>query len=73
VLILVQVPFVHGAAAASHITTSAYAPLPFLCWLPNIVIAEFMVRRRGLPALHMTSAPGPERGATSGQAASSSA
>jgi Predicted membrane protein (DUF2306) len=73
VLIFAQVPFVHGANATSHIMSSAYAPLPFLCWLPNIVIAEFMIRRRGLPALHMTSAPGPERSVTPGQAASSSA
>lgn len=55
VLILVQVPFVHGENAFAIISTEAYAPLPFLCWLPNIVIAEIMIRRRGLPALRITS------------------
>lgn len=29
---------------------NAYAPVPFLCWLPNIVIAEYLVYRRGLPS-----------------------
>ena len=42
--ILSGVPF----AQAYH---SAYAPVPFLAWLPNIVMVEFMIRRRGLPAL----------------------
>ncbi len=48
ILILVQVPFgVDGAVAAAN----AYAPVPFLCWLPNIVVAEYIIRRRGLPSL----------------------
>jgi hypothetical protein len=55
VLIAVQLPFVHGPNPFDHMSTTAYAPLPFLCWLPNIVIAELMVRRRGLPALRMTT------------------
>ncbi|MGI4896563.1 MAG: DUF2306 domain-containing protein [Janthinobacterium lividum] len=36
---------------------NAYAPVPFLAWLPNLVICEFMIRRRGLPALRLTAAP----------------
>ncbi|GAB2530147.1 hypothetical protein GCM10027167_38130 [Nocardia heshunensis] len=56
-LILVQLPFVHGSADMSAITATAYAPLPFLCWLPNLVVAEFMIRRRGLPSLHLTTSP----------------
>lgn len=35
---------------------AAYAPVPFLCWLPNIVVAEIMIRRRGLPSLIRTTA-----------------
>jgi Predicted membrane protein (DUF2306) len=31
----------------------AYAPVPFLCFLPNLVIAELIIRRRGLPGLRM--------------------
>ncbi|GIG39171.1 DUF2306 domain-containing protein [Cellulomonas phragmiteti] len=34
-----------GAAFAD-----AYAAVPFLCWLPNLVVAEWLVRRRGLPS-----------------------
>ncbi|NUK82752.1 DUF2306 domain-containing protein, partial [Streptomyces lunaelactis] len=55
VLIFAQVPFAHGADPFDAILEQAYAPLPFLCWLPNIVIAELMIRRRGLPALHLTA------------------
>lgn len=37
--------------------TNAYAPVPFLSWLPNIIIAELLIRRRGLPALHLSPSP----------------
>lgn len=37
--------------------TNAYAPVPFLAWLPNLVVAELMIRRRGLPALHLSPSP----------------
>lgn len=47
-LIVVQLPFGVDPAA---IGANAYAPVPFLCWLPNIVIAEYIVYRRGLPSL----------------------
>jgi uncharacterized membrane protein len=66
VLIFAQMPFVHGADSVTTIFAQAYAPVPFLCWLPNIVIAEFMIRRRGLPALHITSDPGTEQSTPSG-------
>lgn len=48
VLLVVQLPFGVDPATAA---VNAYAPVPFLCWLPNIVIAEFIVHRRGLPSL----------------------
>jgi uncharacterized membrane protein len=30
-----------------------YALVPFWCWLPNLVVAELLVRRRGLPSLRI--------------------
>jgi len=48
--------------------SSAYAPVPFLSWLPNLVVVELMIRRRGLPALRLTTAtptPRPPTGAPS--------
>ncbi|HEY0238389.1 MAG TPA: DUF2306 domain-containing protein [Friedmanniella sp.] len=48
--LLVGVPF---AAAYSN----AYAPVPFLAWIPNLVVVELMIRRRGLPALRLTASP----------------
>ncbi|MEV0192277.1 DUF2306 domain-containing protein [Kitasatospora purpeofusca] len=52
VLILVQV-LAGGAAGGDveQIVGRAYAAVPFLCWLPNLVVAELMVRRRDLPGL----------------------
>lgn len=52
-LIMVQLPFSDGREF-TDIFNQAYGPLPYLCWIPNIVVAEFMVRRRHLPSLHMT-------------------
>jgi len=49
--LLLGVPF---AQAYSN----AYAPVPFLSWLPNLVIVELMIRRRGLPALRLDPSPG---------------
>ncbi|MFE6750706.1 DUF2306 domain-containing protein [Kitasatospora purpeofusca] len=52
VLILVQV--LTGGAAGGDVEQMvgrAYAAVPFLCWLPNLVVAELMVRRRDLPGL----------------------
>ena len=47
VLVLVQLPF---GLPGDVVATNAYAPVPFLCWLPNIVVAEFIIHRRGLPS-----------------------
>lgn len=30
--------------------TNAYAAVPFLAWLPNLLLAEWLIRRRGLPS-----------------------
>ncbi len=40
---------------AEQIAAYAYAPVPFLCWLPNIVVAELIIRRRNLPGLRFTT------------------
>ncbi|MFF2078991.1 DUF2306 domain-containing protein [Kitasatospora sp. NPDC058162] len=50
------------ALAGSHadgarMFSNAYSVVPFLCWLPNIVVAELMIRRRGLPGLRMAPSP----------------
>ncbi|RDI68182.1 DUF2306 domain-containing protein [Nocardia pseudobrasiliensis] len=58
-LILIQLPFAGPDADFAALSANAYAPLAFLAWLPNLVIAEFMVRRRGLPALYLTTRPIP--------------
>ncbi|GHJ37153.1 hypothetical protein Sm713_27620 [Streptomyces sp. TS71-3] len=60
VLIMVQLPFSDGREF-TDIFDQAYGPLPYLCWIPNIVVAEFLVRRRNLPSLHMTSPPADAR------------
>ncbi|MEU7221827.1 hypothetical protein [Nocardia iowensis] len=31
--------------------------LAFIAWLPNLLVAEYMTRRRGLPALYLTTEP----------------
>jgi hypothetical protein len=36
---------------------NAYTVLPFLCWLPNIVVAELLIRRRNLPGLRFSPSP----------------
>lgn len=51
-LVGIQLPFTDADGDA--IMALAYAPLPFLSWVPNLVVAEFMIRRRGLPGLYMS-------------------
>lgn len=57
VLIGVQLPFANGPIDFEHVMNTAYAVLPFLSWLPNLVVAELLIRRRGLPALALTASP----------------
>lgn len=54
ILIGVQILAGRGADGQTMYET-AYAAVPFLCWLPNIVVAEFMIRRRHLPGLRLSS------------------
>jgi uncharacterized membrane protein len=53
VLVLVHLAF---GLEGSQAFTNAYAAVPFLAWLPNIVIAEIMIARRGLPGLRWSGA-----------------
>jgi uncharacterized membrane protein len=58
--IVLQAVFVHaGAFNFGAAYENAYAPLPFLAWIPSVFVAEYLVRRRGLPALRMTSGDQP--------------
>lgn len=45
----------HGTLSQDEIYTIAYAPVPFLCWLPNLVVAELVINRRHLPGLRLTT------------------
>lgn len=55
ILIGAQIPLALGTDATfTDLLMQAYAPLPYLCWIPNLVVAEWLIRRRGLPALRMT-------------------
>ncbi|MFD7831023.1 DUF2306 domain-containing protein [Kitasatospora sp. NPDC059803] len=59
VLILLQTLTAQGHVDGQHFFDNAYAAVPFLCWLPNLIVAEFLIRRRGLPAYRLTPA-GPQ-------------
>ncbi|NUT59449.1 MAG: DUF2306 domain-containing protein [Agromyces sp.] len=44
---------------------NAYGVVPFLAWLPNLVVAEWLIRRRGLPSYRIVTgaeAPSGARG-----------
>lgn len=34
---------------------NAYGVVPFLAWLPNVVVAEWLIRRRGLPSYRISA------------------
>ncbi|WP_421732874.1 DUF2306 domain-containing protein [Cellulomonas sp.] len=54
VLMAAQSPWIESGADADAAFRNAYALVPFLSWIPNLVLAELLVRRRGLPALRIT-------------------
>lgn len=62
VLLAVLAPGSGPDADADALFAQAYAPVPFLAWLPNLVVAEWLIRRRGLPAYRLTSVPAPAQG-----------
>ncbi|WP_395245009.1 DUF2306 domain-containing protein [Agromyces sp. MMS24-K17] len=50
-LLVLQIPFAGaGGFDFEAAFANAYAAVPFLCWLPNLVVAEWLIRRRGLPS-----------------------
>lgn len=51
-LITVQMFAVPGTDLGAAYT-NAYAAVPFLCWIPNLVVAEWLIRRRGLPSYRL--------------------
>ncbi|MBG0821746.1 DUF2306 domain-containing protein [Planomonospora sp. ID91781] len=53
VLIMVQTPFAGMDADFDAVFANAYHAVPFLCRLPNIVVAEWLIRRRGLPSYRL--------------------
>lgn len=53
-LIMIQMVFTAGDPDFDAIFANAYAVVPFLCWIPNLVFAEWLVRRRGLPSYRIT-------------------
>ena len=54
-LILVQVPFSAGGFDFGTAFANAYVAMAFLAWLPNLLIAEWLIRRRGLPSYRLTT------------------
>ncbi|GGM72913.1 DUF2306 domain-containing protein [Dactylosporangium sucinum] len=55
--VLIGVQLLAGRCATADVDqmfADAYAAVPFLCWLPNIVVAELMIRRRNLPGLRFS-------------------
>ncbi len=55
--ILIAVQLLAGATDFDLVFDNAYAVLPFLCWLPNIVVAELLIHRRNLPGLRFSPSP----------------
>lgn len=56
VLIMVQVLAATSTGSAVDIDVifpTAYAAVPFLCWIPNLIVAEWLIRRRGLPSYRL--------------------
>lgn len=52
-----QLALAGPGADAAAIFDVAYAPLPFLSWLPNLLVAEWLIRRRGLPSYRIVAQP----------------
>ncbi|MEQ1735074.1 MAG: DUF2306 domain-containing protein [Rhodoglobus sp.] len=52
--VLITVQLVTFGGEFDDVWSNVYAAVPFLSWIPNIVVAELMVRRRGLPGLRWT-------------------
>lgn len=60
-LIAVQLPGAGPDPDVEALFANACGPVPFLCWVPNLVVAEWLIRRRGLPAYRLVTAAAPAR------------
>ena len=54
---LIAVQLLAGRTDFEQFFDDAYAVVPFMCWLPNIVVAEIMIYRRNLPGLRLSPSP----------------
>jgi uncharacterized membrane protein len=52
--LLITLQALGGASSFDAAFANAYAAVPFLAWLPNLVVAEWLIRRRGLPSFRIT-------------------
>jgi uncharacterized membrane protein len=53
--LLITVQALGGAFEYDAAFANAYAAVPFLAWLPNLIVAEWLIRRRGLPSFRITT------------------
>jgi uncharacterized membrane protein len=51
VLIGIQLGVMGADADPVAVFNNAYVVVPFLCWIPNLIVAEWLIRRRKLPSL----------------------
>jgi len=65
-LLLVQLPFVAPGTDFDAVFANAYAAVPFLCWVPNLIVAEWLIARRGLPGVWRSGGPAPTPGVVTG-------
>jgi uncharacterized membrane protein len=55
--VLIAVQLLPGAGIdAGAAFSNAYSVVPFLAWLPNLVVVEWLIRRRGLPSFRISNA-----------------
>lgn len=49
---LIAIQVLLGGASIDPVAAfgNAYTAVPFLCWIPNLLVAEWLIRRRGLPS-----------------------
>ncbi|MEP9392647.1 DUF2306 domain-containing protein [Gordonia sp. VNQ95] len=48
---MVLMGVIEASGGSGDVFARAYAPVPFLCWIPNLIVAEYLISRRGLPGL----------------------
>ncbi|WP_432246762.1 DUF2306 domain-containing protein [Streptomyces sanyensis] len=61
-LILVQAPFHDMDTQFDMVFDNAYHAVPFLAWVPNMFVAEWLIRRRNLPSYRLPPPASARRG-----------